>query len=564
MTPGPDDLFTRGRGQPGVVRLALAALLLDLVLILPNHPDAMTWAALKLVPLELPAILSVMLVLPGRGRIAGLLPLVLALVLGCGMVLKLADLATFTAFNRPFNLLVDLPLVAAGWTLLSGNVGTPAAAGAIAVALLAVVAATAASGWAMAQWRARRLPRRLRPVVGLVAGIALAVMVVDIGHVRAGWRPDPPGAAFTARLALEEVESWHRTAGDLAEFRAATRLDPVAEAARDGVPLFDRLQGRDLIVLFVESYGRTSFDTAFYRDSHLPVLRHAEAEIGAAGLSMRSGYLRSPIEGGQSWLAHGTVASGLRIGDQTRYGALLRSGRETIWSLAGAAGLATTAVMPAISYAWPEGTALGFGQILAADDMGYRGRPFNWITMPDQYTLSVIERRLAAPGHPQTVLQSALISSHAPWTPVARMRDWADVGDGRIFDGADWPDETPESVWSDPDDVRAHYRDTIAYSLTAVGDFAARQGAAKGGRAPLIVVLGDHQPAGFVSQMDSRDVPVHVIGPADLVDDVAGDWATGLVPDATAAGAGLETLRDRLIRGLSAGLPAPQRQAALP
>ena len=37
--------------------LVAGAILLDLVLILPNHPGALTWGALRLVPLELPALL---------------------------------------------------------------------------------------------------------------------------------------------------------------------------------------------------------------------------------------------------------------------------------------------------------------------------------------------------------------------------------------------------------------------------------------------------------------------------------------------------------------------------
>ena len=45
----------------GGMRLALAliasALLIDLVLIQPNHPNALSWRALRLAPLELPVLL---------------------------------------------------------------------------------------------------------------------------------------------------------------------------------------------------------------------------------------------------------------------------------------------------------------------------------------------------------------------------------------------------------------------------------------------------------------------------------------------------------------------------
>ena len=58
--------------------------------------------------------------------------------------------------------------------------------------------------------------------------------------------------------------------------------------------------------------------------------------------------------GGQSWLAHASLLSGLRIDNQGRYRALLASPRRTLLHLAQAAGWRTAAVMPAITLAWPE------------------------------------------------------------------------------------------------------------------------------------------------------------------------------------------------------------------
>ena len=52
--------------EAGHKRLALATLILDLVLIQPNHPNALTWGALRLFPLELPVIIAALLVLPAH------------------------------------------------------------------------------------------------------------------------------------------------------------------------------------------------------------------------------------------------------------------------------------------------------------------------------------------------------------------------------------------------------------------------------------------------------------------------------------------------------------------
>ena len=109
----------------------------------------------------------------------------------------------------------------------------------------------------------------------------------------------------------------------------------------------------------------------------------------------------SPTVGGQSWLAHGTLESGLWLDDQTRYQTLIQSERLTLTRAFARAGYRTIALKPAITRPWPEGERLGFARIYGAADLGYAGRPYDWVTMPDQYTLAVLERaERAARGAP--------------------------------------------------------------------------------------------------------------------------------------------------------------------
>ena len=75
-----------------------------------------------------------------------------------------------------------------------------------------------------------------------------------------------------------------------------------------------------------------------------------------------------------------------------RSGALRRvdaQHRLTLTRAFAEAGYRTVALKPAITRPWPEGDRLGFAQIYAAADLGYAGKPYNWVTMPDQYTLAV-------------------------------------------------------------------------------------------------------------------------------------------------------------------------------
>ncbi|MBM9595386.1 sulfatase [Rhodobacteraceae bacterium MCCB 386] len=531
--------------------LALAALTLHLVLIQPNHPAAMTWQALFLFPLELPAILALLIAVPADTRVARGVRLALVAVLMAIALHKLADFGTYVAYNRRFNIIVDLHLAEAGWRLASGAVGTLRAAVAVAALLAMILLATAALWWSTGRWAALTPSRRVRAGAAVFGLTATLFAAAEVGHVARHWRLpfDPPGTAFTARVAWERVTRAVDTLAELRDFAAAARRDPFADAG----PLLDRVGDRDILLLFIESYGRSSLENPLYAPTHRQTLATAERELREAGLAMRSGWLTAPMSGGQSWLAHATVGSGLWISDQTRYRAMLASPRRTLAHVAAESGYRTAVVMPAITLDWPEVERMGFETVLPATELGYLGQPFNWVTMPDQYTLTMLDRLVRNVPDPRPVFaQAALISSHAPWVPIPPMIPWDDVGDGRIFDAWATSGDPPAVVWRDRDRVRDQYRQAIDYSLQAVTSYALRQA----DRAALMVVLGDHQPAGFVAQSDSLDVPIHVIGPPDLVERVDDwGWTPGLIPAADAPVWRMDAFRDRFLAAFSSAAP---------
>lgn len=540
------------------MRHGLALAVLYLALIQPNHPAALTWGALGLFPLELPALIA-LVVLAGTGRAGRVLRAGLVAALMAIIVLKLADFATFVAFNRGFNLVVDTNLIPAAWHMAAGAMGTALAALALGAAVAALGLTGWALWWAMGVWAALAPSRGVRLAAAVAVVPALALAMAEIGHARRAWSLPPqiraaiPGAAFTARVGWERVEQIQTTRADLAAFRRAAEGDPMAQAG----PYLDHLGQRDLILLYVESYGRSSFDNPLYASTHMPTLARIEADLAARGLAMRSAWARAPMAGGQSWLTHGTVASGLWLDTQGRYRALLASPRQTLFHMAQAAGRRTVAIKPAHVFPWPEGAFFGFDAIYNAADLGYRGLPFNWVTMPDQFTLAALDRleRSApqgAPGRVPLVVQVALVSSHAPWVPIAPLLPWEDLGDGTIFNPHAIAGDPPEVVWRDHDRVRDQFRQAVDYALQVGGEWAARHAA----DAPLIVMLGDHQPAHFVAQAGGYDVPLHVIGPPDLVArfDALG-WAEGMWPDPAQPALPMDRLRDLLLRTLSSESP---------
>jgi hypothetical protein len=533
---------------PRAGQLLVSALLLHVVLVQPNHPAAATWSALAVFPLELPVILLGLMAL-GTGRAGTTVRAVLVALLVTIALLKAADFAAFTALSRGFNPVADLPLVDASVRLLAGTVGGLAAAGIVAAALGAVALVALGLWWATGVWARVALSRRAAAVSGLAATLAAGVATAEIAQASGRWTPPvaPPGAAFTARIGLERVEMARRTLVELRQFREAARTDPFAGLGG----LLDAID-RDVIVVFVESYGRTSLDTALFADLHRETLARDADRLAELGLAMRSGYVAAPTRGGQSWLSHATLANGLWIDDQTRYGAVLASGRETLFHIAARSGFRTAAVMPAITLDWPESARMGFGTVLAAKDLGYRGQPFNWVTMPDQFTLAALDRLLRTGAQDAPLFaQVALVSSHAPWVPVPSLLDWDSLGDGTVFDAVATSGDPPEVVWRDRDRVRAQYRLAIDYALSTVFDYAARHA----GDPPLMLVLGDHQAAGFVALDERPDVPVHLIGPTHLVERAADwGWTPGLVPEATVPVRPMAELRDLFIRTFSTGV----------
>ena len=270
---------------------------------------------------------------------------------------------------------------------------------------------------------------------------------------------------------------------------------------------------------------------------------------------MASGFLASPTKGGQSWLAHATLANGLWVDGQTRYGAVLASERKTLFHFAAEAGFHTAAVMPQITLDWPESSVMGFETILAAADLGYEGLSFNWVTMPDQFTFAAMDRLLRTKRADErpVFIQMATGTSHAPWVPVPDLVSWDSIGDGSIFDPMALAGESPDVVWRDRDRVRAQYRLAIDYALEVVLSYAALHAE----NPPLMIVVGDHQAAGFVALDERPDVPIHVIGPDYLVDRAAKDWGLtqGLIPSPDAPVVPMDQMRDRILQSFTDPVP---------
>ena len=331
---------------------------------------------------------------------------------------------------------------------------------------------------------------------------------------------------------------------DQREFAEAARTADVRTTPDE---LLTGLRGKDVLVVFVESYGRVAVEGSTFAPGITDVLTRGEQDLQEVGFSSRSAFLTSPTFGAISWLAHATLQSGLWVDSQRRYDVLVDSPRLTLSRIFGQAGWRTVAAVPANTRDWPQSEFYGFDQLYDSRNVGYEGPRFGYPPMPDQYTLSAFHRLELAPQSRSPVMAEIdLITSHAPWSRTPRMVEWTDVGDGSVFDGM--PTQLPSAgdIWPSPERVKQAYGESIEYSLTALLSFITTYGDDD----LVVVIVGDHQPARIVSGDDAgHDVPVSVVAadPAVLDRIAPWEWRPGLLPAPDAPVWRMDDFRDRFL-----------------
>jgi hypothetical protein len=194
---------------------------------------------------------------------------------------------------------------------------------------------------------------------GAAGGVAvLAVAWIATALLGTQLVPGVPVAARSqADLVRTRTLAVRASLHDQKAFAAAVTRDQFRTTP--GNQLLTALRGKDVVVSFVESYGRSALEDPQQAAIVGPALAAGERQLAAAGFTARSGFLTSSTFGGYSWLAHATLQSGLLINGQQR---LPRPGRHrpahASPARSGGQAGATVAVEPDNTYAWPEGRLL--------------------------------------------------------------------------------------------------------------------------------------------------------------------------------------------------------------
>jgi phosphatidylglycerophosphate synthase len=517
-------------------------------LLAPNRPDELSAVAFLRLPAELLILAAVALALPARAR--RILATLTGTLLGTLVLAKVLDLGMMATLDRPFDVVTDVGALGSGLSFVDDSLGTWAAVVSVFGVLVLLVTVAVGLPWALAR-TADVVGAHRRVALRALVGLAAAWAVLAVSGLRVA--PDEPiAAAGAGPYVVGKVQAASGALRDRAAFEAALDADRFPDPVSANL---SGLRGKDVLVVFVESYGRVALEGSGSQVVRQLLDSHA-ARLAAMGYIARSAFLTSPTFGGSSWLAHATLQSGVQVDDQYRYDRLLESGRTTLTSAFARAGWRTVGVLPSTRGTWPEGRAFyRFDTVYGRSDLGYHGPAFGFSAMPDQFTLAALDRlELGRPREAPVMAQVELTSSHGPWAPLPITVDWSDLGDGSVFRDIEARARSVAELWSTRSDVPAAYRTSIAYSLTSLLDFVERYP-----REDLVLlVLGDHQPSTIVSGFgSSRDVPVTLIAhDPEVVDRVSTwDWDTGLRPDVDAPVWPMEDLRDRLLSAFSG--PAP-------
>ncbi|GAA4828560.1 hypothetical protein GCM10023201_14790 [Actinomycetospora corticicola] len=523
----------------------LAVLVLTVALVAPRDPSALVWGSYLRLPIEGIAGLALLLLLPDRWRRP--LALVAGVAIGLGAVLTAFDVGFVSVLARPFDPILDSPLISDGVGFVGSTYGPAAEVAAVVGAVVLAVVLVGGVGLAARRVAgAAALHRRgsLRVLaalggvwlVGAVAGLTAAPGV-------------PVAAATTAAAAVDRVDRTRTALADAQRFRAEAGTD--AWAATPGPDLLGALRGKDVVVAVVESYGRSALTDPGLAGTVDPALDAGQARLDGAGYGARSGFLTSSVVGSGSWLAHATLLSGLRVDNQQRYLTLTSSDRFTLSAAFARAGWETVAMQPGTTRAWPEGRFYGYQRAYSVHDLGYRGPSFGWASMPDQVVLDRLSRmELDRADRGPVMAEVDLVSSHAPWTPLPRMVDWDAIGDGSVFRGQ----SVPGAVGRNDAQVRADYAHSVAYTMDALTSWVQRSADPN----LVVVVVGDHQPALTVTGRGAgRDVPLSVLSRDPAVLERVGAWGftPGLRPATDAPTWPMEAFRDRFL-GAFSGPPA--------
>ncbi len=469
---------------------------------------------------------------PSRRLVVTFSVLVAMLALG-----RYADVTAPALYGRPLNIYWDSQHVPTVLVMLARSIPVWQVVTVVAALLVLIVTIY----W-MLHWALRRLARGLehpseRRVIAGVGGVVSVLYFAGLASPRL-----PTEYWFSLPVTPLYVRQAGFIADAVLERANASTLPPSPPVVSD----LGAVTGADVLVMFLESYGATSFDNPDYAAALGASRRRLAEAVTHGGRRVASAFVESPTFGGASWLAHSSFLAGIEVADPASYALLLTQPRETLLQRFARHGYRAIAVMPGLRQHWPEGAFYGFDRIYDADGIGYAGPDFGFWRIPDQYALAKIyQEELAEAVRVPRIVFFPTISSHLPFRPTPPYQsDWTRLLGADPYDSASYL--TAMALTPDLTHLGPAYVDVLSYDFQVLAGFLGQHPSAD----QVLIVLGDHQPAASVSGQGAVwEVPVHVISNRGQIIDrlLTAGFSEGLRPARPSLGA-MHELNELLLR----------------
>jgi hypothetical protein len=421
------------------------------------------------------------------------------------IIVRYADVTAPALYGRPVNLFWDMRHVSAVGAMLARVASWWLVILIISAAIVIPFVLYRLIRWALGVVNAAMTPPSNRRVLATLAVVAIGLFCAGRVYNLSGFYdeesflasafPLPVTNTIARQTRLLVTEATGRSGAVLGQ-------SPAMDVSLAGV------RGADVLLIFIESYGEVSWG---HRNLAQPIAGERakfEADIRETGRDVVSAFVESPTFGGNSWLAHISLLSGLEIRDEDANVLLMRSKRETLISAFGRRGYRTIAMMPGLQQSWPEGIFYGFNAIYDGETLNYKGPPFGWWTIPDQFVAARLDSTEIDPTARQPIFVFyPTTGTHTPFTPTAPYQpDWPRMLTPHPFEQAD----IVRSWSQEPDwfNLGPSYSRALGATYTWIGGLLRK----RADRDLVLVLIGDHQPPALVSgEGASWDVPVHVI-----------------------------------------------------
>jgi len=398
----------------------------------------------------------------------------------------------------------------------------------VGLGLLGIVVATV-----LVVWLARALLRvsvtgiRAQSLRSQLVGAGVLTLVVGLGSAVDNSRNTPR---------RERLIHWTtpalstNAAASVRMYRALQRgiSDSPYAAYPQQVPLSRK---PDVHLLLVESYGRLLISDPEAGPAWREQVEGLEGRLRDKGWDMVSAFSRAPISGGRSWLAEGTLLTGIYVRFEAVFQHLVADISRTpnLVAYLDIQGYETVLLAPK-DRPRPGVESVNrynYDQQIEALDLEYTGPRFGWGIIPDQYSLGFTQEHVLSKIDGPTFFNFHMVSSHAPWQVIPEFQDdWRSLNEMESPSEAEEQDpiatpgeefvarmrryqrRKPTFMWmGDADALKIDaYATSISYDLELLTRHV--EGLE---RDTIVIIMGDHQPPLLSREDETFDVPIHIL-----------------------------------------------------